>query len=475
MKTSLNAITTSTRNWLGRLCLLAGAVAGVLACEEPKEIGLPPTTPVDISYSDTLTIIRETIRFDSVRSNDQSNLIVGRYTDPVLGKVQARAHVELALIPAAGDFIVNDSITKTAVTADRIVYDSTRLFLDYDQFAYGDTLQTQELQVFRLRDSLNTRINYDISSSVPADAQPLVRQTIRPRPNTTDSLSFKLTLPDVFGRELITLANTDAGKVANTALFRAKVRRGLMLTTTGSDRAAMLGFSTGSLVLVYYHVAGERAARRYPFLLNGKRFNQITADRAGTPLVNLQRGQALLASAANGRTFVQPATGVTTKLSFPTLTRLLQSGRIAINRADLIITPTKPTDSKLYYPRFLSLAEVDEKNQLRRVPVGDFPYLIPSTGPTDRMANSFVGPQQVERDQRTNSYTFELGGYFQSITSRLSPNTGLVLITPGGNLFPQSQSGLTNATQQYLTDRVWRMTLEGNASVKLVVFYTTSK
>ncbi len=244
MKMSQNAITTSTRNWLGsrsraRLSLLAGVVAGVLACEEPKEIGLPPTTPVDISYSDTLTITRETIRFDSVRSNDQSNLMVGRYTDPVFGKAQARAFVELALTASFGDFVVNDSTTKLAVTADRIVYDSTRLFLDYNRFSYGDTLQTQELQVFRLVDSLNTRLNYDVSSSVPADAQPLVRQTIRPRPNTTDSLSFKLTLPDALGRELITIANTDAGKVANIAQFRAKVRRGLMLTTSSSDQAAM--------------------------------------------------------------------------------------------------------------------------------------------------------------------------------------------------------------------------------------------
>ena len=477
MKMSPNAITTSTRNWLGRLCLLAGAVAGVAACEEPKEIGLPPTTPVDISYNDTLTIVRETIRFDSVRSNDQSNLMVGRYTDPVFGKVQARAYVELGLDPPSGDFIVNDSTTKAAVTANRIVHDSTRLFLTYNRlFSYGDTLQTQELQVFRLSDSLNTRLNYDISSTVPVDAQPLVRQTISPRPNTTDSLSFKLTLPDAFGRELITLANTDAGKIANTALFKAKVQRGLMLATTGNERAAMLGFSTGSAVVVYYHVAGERTAKAYPFLLNGKRFNQITADRAGTPLANLQKGAVLAASAANARTFVQPATGVTTKLSFPTLTQLVQSGRIAINRADLIITPTNPNDAKFNYPPLLALAEVDEKNQLRRVPGGAFPYLVPSTGPTDRTANSFVGSQVVRRVDRTNSYTFELGGYFQSIVSKLTPNTGLVLLTPGNEtLFPPSQSGLTNATQQYLTDRIWRMSLDGNASVKLVVFYTASK
>ncbi|MDB5241554.1 MAG: hypothetical protein JWP57_2179 [Spirosoma sp.] len=474
MKMSQNAIITSTRNWLGRLGLLAGAVAVVLACEEPKEIGLPPTTPVDIAYSDTLTIVRETIRLDSVRSNDQSNLMVGRYTDPVFGKVQAKAFVQLT---SYRDFVVTDSSTTNVTAPERIVYDSTRLFLDYDRLYYGDTLQTQELQVYRLSDSLTTTSNYDISSTARADAQPLVRQVIRPRPNTTDSLSFRLPLPDAFGRELITLANTDAGKLTNAALFRAQIRRGLMLTTTSTDKAAMLGFSTGSAVVVYYHVKGEQSTRAQGFLLSGKRFNQITADRTGTPLATLQKGQVLAASATGGRTFVQPATGVTTKLTFPTLTNLVKTGRVAINRADLVITPTNPNDVSVYIPPIVVLAEVDEKNVVRQVPSAGFPYIVPSSGPVDRTANSFISTQEVYRDTRTNSYTFELGGYFQSIISNLTPNTGLVLLTPGGQLFPTSSStgGRTNATQQYLSDRVWRMALDGKASVKLIVFYTTSQ
>ena len=249
-----------------------------------------------------------------------------------------------------------------------------------------------------------------------------------------------------------------------------------MLATSSSDRAAVLGFSPNSVVVVYYHVAGEQTGKGYPFFMNGKRFNQITADRAGTPLAKLQKGQVLSAAATNDRTFVQSATGVTTKLSFPTLSRLVQSGRVAINRVDLIITPTKPADVTLFLPPFMVLAEVDEQNHLRRVPTGDFPFVVPYSGPVDRTASSFISPQVVQRDPLTNSYTFELGGHFQSIVSKLSPNTGLVLLTPGGpSLFPPSQSGgVTNAVQQYLTDRVWRTVLDGKASVKLVVFYTSS-
>ncbi|MFD2570116.1 DUF4270 family protein [Spirosoma soli] len=480
---SQNAIITSTRNWLAswstRLFLLAGAVAGVIACEEPKEIGLPPTTPVDVSYTDTITVTRETIRFDSVRSNDQGNLMVGRYVDPVFGKVQARAFFELSQYSTAGDFVVNDSATTNPTPANRIIYDSTRLFLDYDRFNsfYGDTTQAQELQLYRLTDSLITKANYDISSSVPAESQPLIRQVIRPRPTTTDSLSFRLALPDAIGRELMTLANTDAGKLANPALFKAKIQRGFLLTSTSNDRAAVLSFSRLSAVYVYFHVEGEKTTKIQAFLLNGKRFNQITADRNGTPLASLQRGQTLSSTAANGRTFVQPATGVTTKLTFPTLVNLVRSGRVAINRADLVITPANSNGATVYFPPYLALAEADEQNRLRRLPIGGFPFMVPSIGPETRLASSFFGAQLVARASRTNEYTFDMSGYLQSIVTNLSPNTGLALMTPSSSLFSVSQStgqGVDNS-QLYLTDRVWRMELNGNTSVKLIVFYTTSQ
>lgn len=479
MKTLRNAIITSTRNWLGsrsRLGVLAGAVAGVIAaCEEPKEIGLPPTTPVGVMYSDTFSIVRQTVRFDSVRSNDQNTLLVGRYADPALGLVQAKAFVELTPYPEYGDFVVNDSSTTKATSVDRIVYDSTRLFLNYDRFYYGDTTQTQELQIYRLSDSLRVATTYDISSSVPAESQPLVRQTIRPRPNTSDSLSFKLTLPDAFGRELLTLANTDAGKVANPALFRAKVGRGLVLTTTAVERAAIVGFSRGSALVLYCHVAGERTRKQYVFALGGKRFNQITADRSGTPLANLQRGQVLSATAASGQTFVQPGAGITTKLSFPGLDQIRKNGRIAINRADLVVTFRPSTNGQTALPNFLVLNEVDAQNRLLRTSPNRIAQLVPqSVLPPpyvfDRSETAWVAaPQVANYDSRLKNYTFELGGYFQSIIANRTPNNGLVLLTP-------SSPTLNSVPGQglYLNDRLTQAVAAGDASVKLVVFYTTS-
>ncbi|GAA4452927.1 hypothetical protein GCM10023189_17140 [Nibrella saemangeumensis] len=449
------------------------------ACEEPKEIGLPPTTPVGVYYTDTLTISRSTVLLDSVRSNGTGTLLMGRYTDPVFGKVQATAFSQLSL---ETQFVVQDA-SKNNIPDAQLVHDSTRLILAYN-FAYGDTLKTHELAVHRLTDDLVRNRNYDIRSSVAYDPEPLTKVQFTPRPAA--QATQRISLPAAFGRELLALANKDAGKI--DSVFKKQIK-GLALVP-GQTNSSMLGIpvtGTSAYVAMYYHKEGDTTstAQFFTFNPNGVRFNQVRADRSGTPLAGLQPGQSLPASATQGQTFVQPATGVTTKLDFPTLLNLRQQGRIAINRADLIITPKQPDNSALYIPPYLALAEVNDQNQiLRSSPSGFVQFVTPASSLFDRNEQGWVNPQIATYDTRTRVYTATdagnrtqsilLGGYLQSILSGLTPNRGLVIQTPSNSALFSTSSGLVNLTQYYLNDRTWRMVLDGSASVRIVVFYTYS-
>jgi Domain of unknown function (DUF4270) len=462
---------------------MVSLLAAVVACEEPKEIGLTPTTPVGVLYTDTLTITRTTIQFDSVRSQNQSSLLVGRYTDPQFGQVEAKAYVNGRFI---NDFTVLDTLTSAVTSADRILYDSTRLVLDLSGSWYGDTTNQQEIQISQLRDTIRTQANYDISSTISSNSIPLVRQVIRPRPTARDSINARFALPDDYGKKILALANTDAGKLVNPALLKAQFNPGLLISSTGSAPAAILGYQPGvvgqggiygSYTVVYYHVKGEVSRRAQYLLLSGERFNQIMSKRNGV-LASLTPGQSL-PTTITGRTYIQPATGITTKLQFPTFSNLIKSGRIAINRADLVITPVPTEDAKLPLPPFMLLSEVNAQNRLTRTDITSggtylFTVQLASAGPLNRLGSSYVSPQTAFLDTRTNSYTFNMGGYLQSVVSGISPNNGLAVLTPSNLLFQSTQAGTIDATQSVLTDRVWRMTLEGKASVKLIVFYTTS-
>ncbi|GAB3641738.1 DUF4270 family protein [Spirosoma arcticum] len=463
------AITTSTRNWLGRLCLLAGTVAGVLACEEPKEIGLPPTTPVEISYSDTLRAFRSTVLLDSVRTYNTSQLLIGSYTDPYFGNVKASAYAQLTL--AGVPFTVQDADKKDIPTA-RIIYDSTRLITGYSGYFYGDTLKTQELQVYRLTEAIDAAKNYDINSSVAYASEPLLRASIQPRPITQDSTrGLRLRLPDAFGRELLALANTDTGKTQ--ALFQAKMK-GLAFRTALVSNAALFGIVPNSFVGVYYHVEGETTARLRDFSFEAGRFNQILSDRTGTALAGLAANQELSATALKGQSVIQSTAGVTTKLMFPGLDQLRKNSRVAINRADLIITPKPTTDNRYSLPFYLALSEVTAQNRILRTNPSRLVQLVPQSQTLfDRAEGSFNTPQAAPYDARTKSYTFELSGYFQSILSGLTPNNGLAIVTASSPQLGISQN--SPSPDYFMTDRVFQAVLDGDASVKLVVFYTTSK
>jgi hypothetical protein len=467
---------------LAKATFVVACLSTVVACEEPKEIGLAPTNEVGVLYTDTITITRTTAQMDSVRSHDQSVILAGRYADPVFGAVQARAY--LSLRPGQS-FVINDTNTTNATPANRIILDSTKVQLPFNRVWYGDTTATQEIVLSRLTDSLRS-INYDISSPGPAIGQVVARRTFRPRPSQLDTAGYidLIKVDNSLGRELIALANTDAARYVSGALvdpagFRRQVRTDFVLSTNSPPQAAVLGFTGGDLaVIVYYHVQGERTAYQFTFPFIGKRFNQITATNRPAPLTTIRLGQSLAAT-TTGRTYVQPGTGITTKLQFPYLKQLLQSGRIAVNRADLIITPQPPEDGKLPLPPFMALAEIDGQNRLVRSTVAannvERLFTVQSLGPVSRDPTSYLSPQLATLDPRTNSYTFQLAGYLQSVRAGISPNNGLAILTPSNALFAQSQGGgLIDQTQAVLSDRVWRMILDGKASVKLVVFYTKS-
>ena len=469
MKMSQNVITTSTRNWLGRLCLLAGAVAGVLACEEPKEIGLPPTTPVDITYNDTLRVFRSTVLLDSVRTYNTSQLLVGSYSDPDFGTVTASAYAQLTL--ASVPFTVQDK-DKKDIPAAKIVFDSTRLIVGYSGYSYGDTLKAQQLQVHRLTETIDAAKNYAINSTVGYADQPLLQVTIRPRPIAQDSTrALRLRLPDAFGRELLAVANTDTGKTQ--ALFQDKIK-GLALRTAPVSNAALFGVDPNSYVGVYYHIEGDSIPLFRSFGLSGGRFNQVSSDRTGTALAGLAPNRELPAMALNGQSVIQSTAGVTTKLTFPGLDQLRKDGRVAINRADLIITPKATANPQYSLPDYLALSEVTAQNRILRTSPSRLVQLVPQPQTLfDRSEGSFNAPQAAPYLRQRKSYSFEIGGYLQSILTGLTPNNGLAILTARSGQLGVSQTN--PSTEYFMTDQVFQAVLDGDASVKLVVFYTSSK
>ncbi len=431
--------------------LTAFVVLLLTACELPREIGLPIANPVDIRYTDTLTVRASTVLLDSIRTSGAIQMLVGSYTDPLFGKISSRAFVEFA--PGAYDF-----------NQDKIYqYDSVAVFMSYSSNGYyGDTLQPFEMTVHRLKDTLVTGKTYYNYNTTPYDPAVFTKFSFSPQ-SSRNTLTTRL--PDTFGRQIFGLM-FGSGRVKNPSAF-VKEMKGFALIPNPNNKA-IAGFPSEAIqVVLFFHENGVAGQIAYPLPLVSRRYNNIIADRSGTKIANLQPLKGVSPQQLNGLTYIQDAVGVVTKLEIPYLFNLQKDARIAINRAELAITP-EPIEGFFPYPSGLVLAETDETNRILRGK-SDLELLVGNDGTT---YSSSLSPQLVTYNSLSKNYNFILTTYLQSIVSGFKKTKGMMLLPINAERWP----GTPPKFSPYFNSKVSRMTIRPNAkNLKLIVFYTTTK
>ncbi|WP_165840942.1 DUF4270 family protein [Larkinella punicea] len=467
-------ITTFIRNWranrsrqsvstiqLSLMAVMFALVSVLVACEEPKDIGLAPPTAIGVLYTDTLTVETSTILLDSVVTDRNSRLLVGQYTDPVFGKVVAKTFGQLYV--EGGSF----------KTEGEIVYDSLRVLVGYS-YVYGDTTRAQEILVHRLTEDLDSTKRYTNASSVAYAAEPLAK--IKLTPTAVGGAGYAR-LPDALGRELLELSK---GSGIVQADFR-KVFKGIAVVP-GATNTTVFGFSNNMFIELYYHKSADTTkVLSIDFFTTAglPSFSQVKVDRSGTKLAALSLTNSLTGADTGGEMFVQSAAGVTTKVNFPTIENLKkESGRIAINRAELSLF-VKGSSPGGPVPSVMTLAQTDANNRLLYTPETGtgtrLLHLLQTQSGTFQTANKWYYPQIVGYSSRQKTYTFDVTTYLQAILVGFQANNGLALL-PATNTSLVTTSQTTGApsflAQPYLNNQLNGAILNGPVSAKLVVFYT---
>ncbi len=427
------------------------------ACELPREIGLPTGNLVDVRYTDTLTIKTSTVLLDSIRTSATSQLLVGSYIDPIFGKISARAYAEFAP-------------TSFVFGTDKIYqYDSVGISMTYGHF-YGDTLQPFQVNIHRLKDTLVTAKTYYNYDTAPYNPNVYAKLSFTPQSSTSNVLFTRL--PDDFGRQMFS-ALLGSGDPLNAASF-VRLMKGFAFVSDASNRA-MTGFPVANIrVILYLHENGTIGGGGLSFPLITRRFNHIEADRSGTALANLKPLKATPPKDLGGLTYIQDAVGIVTKIEIPYLSSLQKNGHIAINRAELSVTPEVNTG---YYPlpSAMVLTETDETNTVLRSK-SDLELIVGTDGST---YSSIVSPQLVGYNYQYKNYNFVLTTYLQSIISGYKKTKGFLLMPLNNEAWAGYVS--TNRVSPtkywpYLNSKVTRLTIKPSpTNPKLVVFYTTTQ
>jgi hypothetical protein len=432
--------------------------AGLLAlggCQSGSEIvGLANTTDqLNIRQTDTLTVTSSTILADSIQTSGSGLLLVGRTVNVRSGTVLARAFFQ----PFA-----NNGFALSG-TESRIQYDSLVLQLGYRKAAnynaaYGDTSQTQTLNLFQYKTRPDEGDTYFNTSQLPLADRPLVSLRYRPRPGADAFLRVKL--PDALGRQLFDLIRS--GKLANNDEL-LDILPGFALLPGATDDGAILTFLNTSGIILYYHDS-DLDVNKYQFGIGiragNSQFNYIENNRKGTPLAGLSApGRDAVASRlTNEETYVQYGAGLRTIYRIPGLDNLrLIPGFANVNRAELIVKPLRfSLRDNAIPPTQLVLQPINANNEATASSLINFD------------GTPVVAPLQVDNSQLlpTYFYSFLLTGFVSGVAKGTIPNQGLLLAPQ-----PGSDQGLAVSRTALGSQR----NPDKDSRLVFRVFYTTNQ
>lgn len=362
---------------------------------------IPENNYTNLVYTDTIDVKLSTILTDSFATNGDSAFLIGRYSDPYLGTVSAKAFFQLT---------VPSSIPTIPSSAK---FDSLTFIIRPNNYYYGDTSKTQTIYIYELANAISYSYNSQLynTSDIAVKSIPLGTRTVRINPNATDSVSIRL--QDAKGLELYSKLQQSSGDVVNESEF-LNYFRGISIAMGNNDTTAVLGLlgTAGSLTMrVHYHTTipyPEDHFIDFASLANSYSFNQVLTNRSGTGLVSGTTGRTEIPSAGtNDLSFMQPGTGLYLKTTFPSLKSILSNENIVkLVKAELIIRPTYLSFDKHKYvlPSQLYLTQTDASNTAGG-------YIVDSTGGSILYVDPFMDNIYGENTH----YRFNITSYINQL------------------------------------------------------------
>lgn len=373
---------------------------------------------------DTLTVDVSTINFDSLVTSNQSRILIGNYTDPILGKVKSESYLELT--PDTYN-LGSSSDTETV----NYVFDSIAMILKYDRYYYGDTTKTQTLNIHQLTQKIKPNIDDDSfynNSTLTHYSNSIGSRTFYPRPIGKDSVNIQMDAS--FGKNLF-------DKLKNNAFTSSDefndYFRGIVIKPSTANSSNVVGFTTACVMRMYYRQANANSEETYTkdFKIADltKQFNNISLDKTGTIIENLPDSRGKLSSElTNNSAFVQSGTGLACRIDFPFIKQLKYiSEKGAIVDAELIIKPIKNSASALYPIKdSLQVYECDHLNRISKILTNsDGSQMLAKLNNTPDEFNENIG------------YTINIGSFLHQEMKKTYANKSSLILT-----FPNISKGV---------------------------------
>lgn len=378
----------------------------------------------NIRFFDTLTIHSYTVKMDSIQTSalKESDITVGSYFDPEFGRISANSYFRV-------------SLPSSKILPNGAVFDSVKVFLVYNDYYAGDTLQEMTINIHRLQNKIKAGESNLLYNTTSISTYPdlLGSRTFKPRPYRNDTIW--ISLDDDFGLEIFNLLKNKEPEVDNIANFQNYLK-GFRLSGNNTDEA-IIGFkypnnsdsdeARNPALRLYYHYTQYEYQNTYvdfPVLTTDfSQFNQFLIDDEVVSFPG-QQAAKIPASQYEGKTYVMAGLGVVTRFEIPYLKNLNSlHENVKIIKAVLQIEPARNTYKKFELPKKICLYTSDNRNRFMGVI-------------TDRENSTQFADLVIDYvDQIETWYTFDITSFMQAELSNESDETPSLLLTiPPDNL-----------------------------------------
>jgi hypothetical protein len=392
------------------------------SCKKDTSIGadiLPQDDLLNVKFTDTLTVFSKTLADTFLRTDKLSKNYLGVINDPLFGFQKASIAVELDRPNS-----VYDDTLMTSYTVDSVV-----LFLKYS-YIYGDTTVAQSFDVSTINNKISETSPYYSNSSlfpptgiIGSVSNYLFTPTTNPvATSRTDTVGvpgiLRIKLNNSVGNTILDLKQTI---LRDSSLFKNAFPGILIENATNAGKAmAEIDISSGfsALAIFYKDKNGDaKDMKLFTSILNyntGSNSTRVNAvnlfSNSFASAVQNTVTSGLVSDSVN---YVLGQAGTLLRISLPTLNNV---GRVAVNKATILLSQIQPNTSPLTTPFYLVLLKRNTAGNIDILPTGDGVGILDTTA-TDDFGNKIA------------RYSFNISKYIQAVAMGNETNSDLYVAT----------------------------------------------
>lgn len=431
-------------------------------CDTSEDIGVQYDLGTDASVKfQEFTLPATNTYIDSLRTDGETRILIGNYTDPLTGDISAEGYFqyfyERGPLPRQVD-------TDDQTFTDTLQLDSIIVVLETNSNIPKQGNTTQEFSMYELQDSLVSSAIY--LSSLQQTTASLAGTYSGTINNAVDTiLSFKL--DDTYAQSFfdnISSITGDPDQTVSTTLFKSL---GFIPGSSSESISSIdLASDTSRIVMYMSPVSPDSKDTTYLtyFRLIGKHYTYLNRDRSSSPIASIEEYQDF--DLSDGKTIIDPLAGVTTSLSIAGVKEFFDENRNILINSATVSFEFEEEDFRETLPRFMNFfrradgrifGPATANNPYGNIVMADNGYLTLQSDPATSGFNE-------DEDRLLLSATL----FYQQLYQQSKDSTGLVYQNPIGGEILSIDEFVTISTADVILQR----SIFKNDGIKLRLYYT---